>query len=126
PAAQESLADAARRAREQKKKTPKQGKDFTNDNNLTPSRLSAGGTEPAPPAGSSDIAGDGTTPPADANAKSGSGAGNDEKMWRGRFAKLRHKLDADQADLDVMQRELGVLDLQNYNDPMKAMQQGLT
>ena len=25
-----------------------------------------------------------------------------------------------------MQRELGVLDLQNYSDPMKGMQQGLT
>jgi hypothetical protein len=25
-----------------------------------------------------------------------------------------------------MQRELGVLDLQYYNDPMKGMQQGLT
>ena len=25
-----------------------------------------------------------------------------------------------------MQRELGVLDLQYYNDPMKSMQQGLT
>ena len=36
------------------------------------------------------------------------------------------KLATDQADLDVMQRELGVLDVQNYSDPVKAMQQALT
>ena len=28
--------------------------------------------------------------------------------------------------MDVMQRELGVLNLQNYSDPVKAMQQGVT
>jgi hypothetical protein len=126
PAQQESLADAARRSREQKKDAPKQDKVFTNDNIPTQGGISAVGTEPAPPAENGDSAGDGTTPPADVAAKSGSGAGNDEKKWRERFAKLRHKLEQDQTDLDVMQRELGVLDLQNYNDPVKAMQQELT
>jgi hypothetical protein len=126
PAQQESLADAARHSREQKKDAPKQDKVFTNDNIPTQGGISAVGTEPAPPAENADSAGDGTTPPADATAKSGSGAGNDEKKWRERFSKLRHKLEQDQADLDVMQRELGVLDLQNYNDPVKAMQQELT
>ncbi|MGC2724093.1 MAG: hypothetical protein WA224_09030, partial [Candidatus Acidiferrales bacterium] len=29
-------------------------------------------------------------------------------------------------ELDIMQRELGVLDVQYYNDPVKAMQQGYT
>ena len=38
--------------------------------------------------------------------------------------KLHKKLEQDQADLDIMQRELGVLDVQYYNDPVKAMQQG--
>ena len=54
------------------------------------------------------------------------GEGNGEKAWREKFAGLRAKLARDQEDLGVMQRELGVLDLQNYSDPMKAMQQELT
>ena len=126
PAPQETLADAARRSREQKKDAPKQEKVFTNDNIPTQGGISAVGTEPAPPAENADTAGDGTTPSGDASAKSGSSAGNDEKKWRDRFAKLRHKQEQDQSDLDVMQRELGVLDLQNYSDPVKAMQQDLT
>ncbi len=73
-------------------------------------------------------------PSGGATAEPGSGrrgkaaapSGNDEKAWRERFAKLRNKLDQDQADLDIMQRELGVLDVQYYNDPMKGMQQGYT
>jgi len=47
-------------------------------------------------------------------------------FWRERFAKLRDKLAKDQADLDLLQRELGVVDLQAYSDPMKALQQNLT
>ncbi len=31
-----------------------------------------------------------------------------------------HKLAQDQADLDVMQRELGVLNVQYYSDPVKG------
>ena len=115
---QESLADAARRAREQKKDTPKQAKVVTNDNIPKEGGISAVGEEP-PAAENAENA------PADA-AKSDKAAASDEKKWRARFEKLRHKLEQDQADLDVMQRELGVLDLQYYNDPMKAMQQGLT
>jgi hypothetical protein len=126
PAPQDSLADAARRAREQKKDSPKQEKIFTNDNIPTQGGISAVGIEPTPPAENADNAGDGTPPPADAAAKSGSGTGDEGKKWRDRFAKLRQKLEQDQADLDVMQRELGVLDVQNYSDPVKAMQQGLT
>jgi hypothetical protein len=115
---QESLAEAARRAREQKKNTPKQVKVITNDNIPKEGGISAVGDEPPAP-------GDAENPPAD-GAKSDKTAGSSEKKWRERFDKLQHKLEQDQADLDVMQRELGVLDLQYYNDPMKGMQQGLT
>ena len=119
PQQQESLADAARRAREQKKDTPKQAKVFTNDNIPKQGGVSAVGEEPPAAAENPDNG------PAGA-AKTEKGEANDEKKWRDRFAKLRHKLEQDQAELDVMQRELGVLDLQYYNDPMKSMQQGLT
>lgn len=115
---QESLAEAARRAREQKKDTPKQAKVITNDNIPKEGGISAVGDEPAAPSDAENPAAEG--------AKSDKAPGSGEKKWRERFEKLRHKLEQDQADLDVMQRELGVLDLQYYNDPVKGMQQGLT
>jgi hypothetical protein len=117
---QESLAEAARRSREQKKDTPKQAKVFTNDNIPTRGGISAVGIEPAAP---SDNASDDS-----ASADSGKSGSKSmgEKEWRARFAKLREKLQQDEAELDIMQRELGVLDLQNYSDPIKAMQQNLT
>jgi small-conductance mechanosensitive channel len=120
PAQQESLADAARRTREQKKDTPKQAKVFTNDNIPTKGGISAVGAEPAAPAdGASDDS-------SSADSGKGGSKGMGEKEWRARFAKLRDKLQQDEAELDVMQRELGVLDVQNYSDPVKAMQQNLT
>ena len=115
---QESLAEAARRAREQKKDTPKQAKVITNDNIPKEGGISAVREEPPATENAENAPADG--------AKSDKAVGSDEKKWRARFEKLRHKLEQDQADLDVMQRELGVLDLQYYNDPVKGMQQGLT
>ena len=115
---QETLGEAARRAREQKKDTPKQAKVITNDNIPKEGGISAVGEEP-PAAENAENA------PSDA-AKSDKSAKSDEDKWRARFEKLHHKLEQDQADLEVMQRELGVLNLQYYNDPVKAMQQDLT
>jgi hypothetical protein len=114
----DSLADAARKARERKKDS-KPEKVFTNENIPTTGGISTVGS--APPAAEPGAAADtGTT-----SAK-GSGSGGNEKAWRDKFAQLRTKLAQDKSDVDVMQRELGVLDVQYYNDPVKAMQQGLT
>ncbi|MGC2706529.1 MAG: hypothetical protein WA361_18575, partial [Candidatus Acidiferrales bacterium] len=116
------LVAAARKAREQKKDQPKPARVFDNDNVPKAGGISAVGATPSEEAGDNGGA-------VDANAgdtKAAAGSPNDEKSWRDRFAKLRHKLDEDQADLDIMQRELGVLDVQYYNDPVKAMQQGYT
>ena len=60
------------------------------------------------------------------SAAGNAAGGGDEKTWRDRFAKLRTKLHQDEDALSVMQRELGVLDVQYYNDPNKALQQNLT
>lgn len=111
---QESLAEAARKAREAKKDETKPAKVFTNDNLPTAGGISTVGKETAAAQGNAD----GT----DAKA----GAAGSEKAWRDKFAALRAKLARDQQDLSVMQRELGVLNLQNYSDPVKAMQQQLT
>jgi len=108
-----SIAAAARKAREQKKESSKPPKVFTNEN--------------IPTSGGISSVGEASSAAADDKSAAGSGnAGNDEKAWRDRFAKLNHKLDQDKQDLDVMQRELGTLDVQYYNDPVKAMQQQLS
>jgi hypothetical protein len=111
----ESLAEAARRSREQRKDAGKSGRVFTNDN-LPAQGVSTVGVE-APAGGDaaaiSAVAAEGAPP-------------NDEKTWRERFGKLRDKLAKDQAELDVLQREMGVVNIQAYNDPVKALQQNLT
>ena len=116
PAQQDSLAAAARRAREEKKE-PAKAKVFTNDNLPTAGGISS--------VGESGATGENSAGGGKASA-AGAASPNDEKSWRAKFAKLRHKLEQDQQDLDVMQRELGVLDVQYYNNPVKAMQQDLT
>lgn len=119
------LVTAARKAREQKKDQPKPARVFDNDNIPTQGGVSAVGSAPA--GESSDGGGTAESGVDQAAAKTAAApSGNDEKAWRERFTKLRKKLEQDQADLDIMQRELGVLDVQYYNDPMKGMQQGYT
>jgi len=106
---QDSLAEAARKAREQKKESAKASKVFTNDN-LPSQGVSTVGSSSAPSE-------------ATATGEPKGPAGNNEKAWRDKFVALRHKLEQDQAELDVMQRELGVAAVQYYNgDPQKAMQ----
>jgi len=118
PAQQDSLAEAARRTREQKKEATKPAKVFTNDNLPAEGGVNTVGTAPAEEAGAETPAA-GEEKPAQAGA-------SDEKMWRNKFAALHQKLDKDKADLEVFQRELGVLDVQYYPDPVKGMQQSVT
>jgi chromosome segregation ATPase len=117
PAQKDSLVAAAHRTREEKKDQSKPAKVFTNDDLPAAGGISTVGEAAAP---AENGAGDAKAPAADASSP------NDEKAWRARFATLRHKLEQDQQELDVMQRELGVLDVQYYSNPVKAMQQDLT
>lgn len=110
---QESLGDAARRLREQKKETPKATKVFTNDN------LTGAPEAAVAPAGAAGAA----PGKAEGAAAGAAAAAQDEAAWRAKFASLRHKLEQDQADLEVMQRELSTLSLQSYDDPNKALAQ---
>src|SRR5580658_5999104 len=125
PQTTDPLVAAARKAREQRKDQAgaKPARVFTNDNIPTQGGVSAVGQQPA---GDASGGADGAAAPdsTGAPASGKTSAANGEAAWRDRFAKLRKKLDQDQADLDLMQRELGVLDVQYYNDPVKSMQQG--
>lgn len=112
------LVEAARRAKQQQKSESKPARVFTNDDLPTSGGISTVGEASAP-----------TATAAGKSAKSANAAGNsdnDEQAWRKKFAGLHQKLAQDQADLDVMQRELGVLSLQQYSDPVKDMQQQLS
>jgi hypothetical protein len=121
----DSLAAAARKAREAKKDQSQAGTARVFDNDTIPKKggvSSVGATDGTSAAGSDGSPSDGAAAPAGSAASGEIG----EKAWRDRFAKLRTKLQQDEDALSVMQRELGVLDVQYYNDPNKAMQQNLT
>jgi hypothetical protein len=110
---EDSLAEAARKARAEKKDQAKPPRVFDNDN-LPGGVTVTAKTDEAKKDDATDATGD--QKPAAAG----------EKAWRDKFAGLRAKLDRDKEDLEVMQRELGVLNLQNYSDPNKGLQQELT
>lgn len=116
PAQPDPLVEAARKAREQKKDAPKAAKVYTNDDIPTTGGVST--------AGASETAAsqDGNNASSDTSAATPAAA-NDEKAWKDKFADLRHKLEQDQAELDVLQREAGVGMVQYYGgDPQKAAQ----
>lgn len=115
PAQPDPLVEAARKAREQKKDAPKAAKVYTNDDIPTTGGVST--------AGASETAAsqDGNNASSDTSAATPAAA--DEKAWKDKFADLRHKLEQDQAELDVLQREAGVGMVQYYGgDPQKAAQ----
>ena len=114
----ESVADAARKARAAEKNAPKAPTVFTNDNIPTASTgVSVVGQASASAAASSAFA-DATTHAASEK--------NDEATWRQKFADARHKVEQDKADLAIMQRELGELNLQYYPNPTEAMKQSVS
>lgn len=116
----DSLADAARKAREAQKTAPKAAKVFTNDNIPTSSSgVSVVGNSSAAPAGESAASGT-----SDANAAAGADK-NDEATWRKKFADARRKIDQDSAELSIMQREYSELNVQYYPDPTKALMQSV-
>jgi hypothetical protein len=106
----DSLAAASRKAKEQKSQPAKPAKVFTNDN--------------LPSGGISTVGVTSSAVPTDGSAAAAPSSGQGEKYWRDKFASLNKKLEQDQTEVDVMQRELGQLNLQNYGDPVQAMQQG--
>jgi len=113
---QESVADAARKAQEQKKSAPKAKLTIDNDNlgTLT-GTVNVVGQEPAPPD-------DQTKKPATPNNAAPT-KDKDEAYWRGRFAGANKKLADDQHEMDISQRELNLKQQQYYADPMAALKQ---
>jgi chromosome segregation ATPase len=116
------VADAARKARDQKKTAPKPKKVFTDDD-VAPK---AAADVPAPSdAASNPDKSEGAVQSTVSVSKNGQTEKkedpNSEAAWRKRFAGQRRKIaDAEEA-LSVLQREAEKADLQYYSDPQKAM-----
>jgi chromosome segregation ATPase len=114
---QESVVDAARKARAEKKDAPKSKMVIDNDNlgTLT-GTVNVVGEASAQPADETK------KPVAEKTPKSGE-AVKDEAYWRQKFADANKKLADDQHELDIMQREFNLKQEQYYTDPMAALKQ---
>jgi hypothetical protein len=122
----QSVADAARKAREQKKNEPKTAKVFTNDNIPTSGAVSTVGGQPVAPGGAAGATAAGIETPAGPAVKAEQGEKKDEAYWRKKFSEARTKLAQDQKELDILQRELNNLLMQYYPDPNKGLAQQLS
>jgi hypothetical protein len=126
----DAVADAARKAREQKKAAPKPKKVFTNEDVSSGSGSSTPvATPPAASTTSADAAKkaeeEATSGGAAAEKSSGSRA-EQEAMWKKRFQEERGKLADAEKELDILQREAQKALTQYYSDPTKAMNEQLT
>jgi predicted RNase H-like nuclease (RuvC/YqgF family) len=114
------VADAARKAREQKKKdTVKPKRVITDDdvNHLVSGSAPAGeeGAAKKPDAEGKDAAGKTAKPEESAETK-----------WRKQFKDAYANLDRAQRELDVLQREDNKAQVQYYSDPQKALAEQYT
>lgn len=129
----DSLGDAARKARAQKKDPSKPAKVFTNEDvGSLKGTISVIGNEPAQGTGMPKTAekNDDKKPANGAEAKPTNGAdikdakkeqAKDELYWRAKFAAARKTLAEDTKELDILQREFNLKQEQYSQDPNWAM-----
>jgi len=129
----DSLGDAARKARAQKKDSSKPAKVFTNEDvGSLKGTISVIGNEPARGTGTDKAAekNDDKKPANGADAKPTNGAdakdakkeqAKDEPYWRAKFAAARKTLADDTKELDILQREFNLKQEQYSQDPNWAM-----
>jgi len=123
------VADAARKAREDKKNAPKAKRVFTDDD-VKPAAPPA----PEKPAATAGGAAPGASSGAEGTiAASGAAAGaqkpgdtqkedpNSEKAWRKRFSEQHERIARTEKEIEVLQRELDKSQTQYYADPTKAL-----
>ena len=126
------VADAARKAREQKKKdTSKPKKVYTDDD---VNHLVFGSTPGSTDANASTEEGaakDKNTQGKDANGKDASGKDTQpeesaETKWRKQFKEAYKNLDRAEKELNILQREGNKSQVQYYSDPQKALAEQYT
>jgi chromosome segregation ATPase len=121
------VADAARKAREQKKKDTTKPKHVYTDEDVAHSTSTGA---PAPP--NADATTEGSTPKtSDAQSKDATGKNADpeesaETKWRKQFKEAYATLNRAEKELDILQREDNKAQLQYYSDPQKALAEQYT
>ena len=126
------VADAARKAKEDKKTAPKPKKVYTEDDLPKAPRGSDQTPAPAPQAQGQGAAAGQTAQgevarPAGAAKAAGAAAAaapeeqDAESLWRGRFKAMRDKIARAEKELDILQRESEKAQTQYYSDPQKAL-----
>ncbi len=129
------VADAARKAREEKqKKDAQKSKRVYTDDDIKPAAPDKPAVQNATAAGATNGT-DGATATTSAGAAASGTAGaqkaqaeekedpNSEKAWRKRFSEQHRKIAQAEKELDILQRELQKSSLQYYADPQKAMKE---
>jgi chromosome segregation ATPase len=126
PSGGDAVADAARKAREQKKKDAvKPKKVYTDDdvNHLT----SGTTTATAETTGAPEASAEGEAKTGEAQAKEAGKTGEPEESpevkWRKRFREVYANLARAEKEVDILQREGNKAQTQYYSDPQKALQE---
>ena len=120
----QSLVELARQQRARKAQQGKAVKVFTNDqiSRSSSSRTATRAAEAQEPEGEEQVDAAGTTEAETAESAREERA-RQEKEYREKFAKLREELSYEERKLDVMQRELNLMQMQYYSDPNVAMRE---
>lgn len=121
----DSVADAARKAREQQKAQPKPKKVFTDDDvkPATPAEKVAPAASGQTQAADQVASGAGDQAAGDKDAAGEKGEKDPATMWKHKFADQRAKIANAEKELDVLQREEQKAEIQYYPDPQKALQE---
>ena len=127
PATGDPVADAARKARQEKKSAPKPKKVFTDDDVAAKPAVAEAPASSSPTSNPTDTT---PAPTAQSGSQDDSSAKkedrNSEAQWRKRFAAQRKKIAVAEEELNVLQREAEKADVQYYSDPQKALNEQLT
>lgn len=114
----DAVAEAARKAREQKKDAPKTKKVYTEDD--------FGGKTGGVSTVGAASAQTGTATSTGVDSQGSAGGLTPEQMWRKRFTEQRAKIARAEQELDLLQKEENKAGVQYYSDPTKAMKEQLT
>jgi hypothetical protein len=126
PPPAQTVAEAARKARQARKDQPENKKVYTNDNIASvKGDVNVVGPPPPPPAKDGPEESKAAAPAAKQPAPKDEKEEKGEAYWRKRFAAARQKLQLAEKEADIMQRELNLLQTQYYSDPTKAMNEQL-
>jgi len=123
------VADAARKAREQKKKDTTKPKRVYTDEDVNHSTL--GSTPTATDTNASSTPDGGAAKNSDTQGKDAAGKTSEpeespEVKWRKQFKEAYANLDRAEKELDILQRENNKAQVQYYSDPQKALAEQYT